>query len=172
MDLIQTYPSPLGEMLMASNGDGLSGLWFRGQKYFAAGLSPDAEEGSCPVFEQTVRWLDCYFCGRVPDFTPKLSLHTSPFRRSVYGILLTIPHGGTMTYGEIAAALARETGRPHMSAQAVGGAVGHNPVSLIIPCHRVIGADGSLTGYAGGLEKKIRLLELEGSRIIPHHRGR
>ena len=167
MDIIQTYASPLGEILMASDRDGLCGLWFRGQKYFAAGLSPDAKEGAGPVFEQTVRWLDLYFSGKAPDFTPKLSLHTGEFRRAVYGILLTIPYGKTMTYGEIAAVLAQKSGRPHMSAQAVGGAVGHNPVSLIIPCHRVIGADGSLTGYAGGLERKIRLLELEGSRIDP-----
>ena len=115
-----------------------------------------------PVFGKTKKWLDLYFAGRVPDFLPPLSLHSSPFRESVWKILLTIPYGHTMTYGEIASALAREKKISRMSAQAVGGAVGHNPISIIIPCHRVVGTNGSLTGYACGIDKKIALLKLEG----------
>ena len=114
-----------------------------------------------PVFEKTRRWLDAYFRGEKPDFTPPLSVETTPFRRAVWELLLTIPYGQTMTYGEIAAEIARRRGLSGMSAQAVGGAVGRNPISLIIPCHRVVGTGGSLTGYAGGIEKKVKLLELE-----------
>ena len=114
-----------------------------------------------PVFEETRRWLDAYFRGEKPDFTPPLSVETTPFRRAVWELLLTIPYGQTMTYGEIAAEIARRRGLSGMSAQAVGGAVGRNPISLIIPCHRVVGTGGSLTGYAGGIEKKVKLLELE-----------
>ena len=110
---------------------------------------------------QTIKWLDTYFTGKQPDFTPLINLNTTPFRKAVYDILLTIPYGQTMTYGEIAHFLAEQKGIQRMSAQAVGGAVGHNPISIIIPCHRVVGADGSLTGYAGGLDKKIELLKLE-----------
>ena len=109
-----------------------------------------------PIFKETRRWLDIYFAGKVPDFTPALSLRASDFRRQVWEILLSIPYGHTMTYGEIA----RQIGKPDAS-QAVGSSVGHNPISLIIPCHRVIGADGSLTGYAGGIERKRWLLGIE-----------
>ena len=113
------------------------------------------------MFSDTCRWLDLYFGGKEPDFTPAVSLRGTPFRTAVWQILQKIPYGKTMTYGQIAEKLARETGKP-VSARAVGGAVGHNPVSLIIPCHRVIGADGSLTGYAGGTERKAALLRMEG----------
>ena len=161
MNFIHHYLSPLGGMTAASDGRALTGLWFDGQKYFGAGLQSGAEEKICPVFEQTDRWLDLYFGGAEPGFTPVLAPKGSLFRKAVWDILLTIPRGQTMTYGEIAEILARQRGLSRMSAQAVGGAVGHNPVSLIIPCHRVVGSDGSLTGYAGGLGKKAFLLELE-----------
>lgn len=155
------YCSPLGGITLASNGTELTGLWFDGQKYFGDNLPESHEEKSLPVFEQTARWLDLYFSGKAPDFTPPLCMETTPFRRRVWEILLTIPFGQTMTYGEIADQIAKETGRSQMSAQAVGGAVGHNSISLIIPCHRVVGTNGSLTGYAGGIDKKIRLLTME-----------
>ena len=120
-------------------------------------------ERPLPVFDQARCWLDCYFSGREPDFTPPLHLKGTPFRMAVWKLLLDIPYGTTMTYSAIAQALARQSGRSRMSAQAVGGAVGHNPVSIIVPCHRVVGTQGSLTGYAGGMEKKISLLRLEGT---------
>ena len=161
MDFIHHYRSPLGGITIASDGNALTGLWFDGQKYFGSTLSAEYEERPLPVFDQTDSWLDLYFSGRDPGFTPPLCLRGTPFRRAVWEILLTIPFGHTVTYGEIAARLADRMGLPQMSARAVGGAVGHNPVSLIIPCHRVIGSDGSLTGYAGGPEKKLRLLEIE-----------
>ena len=155
------YPSPLGSITLASRGNALTGLWFDGQKYFGSTLPQHCREKSLPVFEQTVRWLDLYFSGKAPDFTPPLAMETTPFRRAVWEILLTIPYGKTMTYGQIADLIAARRGLPHISAQAVGGAVGHNAISLISPCHRVVGANGSLTGYAGGLEKKGWLLALE-----------
>ena len=161
MDYIHHYVSPLGGITAASDGDALTGLWFDGQKYFGAQLSPDYEERSLPVFDLTDRWLDIYFSGHEPGFTPPLQLRTTPFRRAVWNILLKIPYGQTMTSGEIAARIAKREGMSRQSARAVGGAVAHNAISLIIPCHRVVGADGSLTGYAGGIDRKIRLLELE-----------
>ena len=161
MEYIHHYNSPLGGLTAASDGQALTGLWFDGQKYFGQGLGPDQEEKMLPVFEQIDCWLEIYFSGKDPGFTPSLSIKTTPFRRAVWEILLTIPYGHTMTYGEIAAMIAEQQGLTRMSAQAVGGAVGHNAISLIIPCHRVVGANGSLTGYAGGLDKKMRLLEIE-----------
>ena len=163
MHYIYRYDSPVGSMTMASSGAALTGLWFDGQKYFAQILSEPYEEKLLPVFEDTIKWLDIYFSGEIPDFMPELSVQSTPFRKAVYDILLTIPYGQTMTYGEIAEILAQQTGKKKMSAQAVGGAVGHNPVSIIVPCHRVVGADGSLTGYAGGIDRKKFLLELEGN---------
>lgn len=153
--------SPLGAITLASDGENLTGLWFDGQKYFGAGLPEQPEQRKLAVFEQTVNWLDIYFSGKAPDFTPALSLRGTPFRRAVWEIMLTIPFGQTMTYGEIAGRLAAQMGIAKMSAHPVGGAVAHNPISLIIPCHRVVGSNGSLTGYAGGLEKKVRLLQME-----------
>ena len=155
------YQSPLGGMTMASNGNALTGLWFDGQKLFGSTLGKNHFSADLPIFHQTSRWLDIYFNGCEPDFIPPLQLDGSDFRKSVWEILLTIPYGKTMTYGEIAKQIARKKGVDHMSAQAIGGAVGHNPFSIIIPCHRVIGSDGSLTGYAGGLNRKKRLLDLE-----------
>ena len=165
MDYISHYNSPLGGITLASNGEALTGLWFDGQKFFGDTLQPQCREADLPVFQETHRWLNIYFSGRDPGFTPKLCLRGTPFRKAVWEILLTIPFGKTMTYGEIAARIAAENGLGRMSAQAVGGAVGHNPISLIIPCHRVLGAGGSLTGYAGGLDKKIRLLQMENIHI-------
>ena len=165
MDYVSHYDSPLGAMTMASDGTHLFGLWFEGQKFFASTLGKDCEErDDLPIFEETHRWLDLYFAGVVPDFTPALLLRGNDFRRRVWKILLSIRYGHTMTYGEIARIIARENGLKSMSAQAIGGAVSHNPISLIIPCHRVVGANGSLTGYAGGIERKLWLLEME--RII------
>lgn len=161
MQYISKYQSPIGGVTMASNGDCLTGLWFDGQKYFADTLSAAYEERVLPVFEQTKEWLDCYFSGKNPDFTPALCLKSTPFRLAVWEILKNIPYGEVVTYKDIAREIARQRGIKEMSAQAVGGAVGHNPISVIIPCHRVVGGNGSLTGYAGGITKKISLLTLE-----------
>ena len=161
MTFIQHYDSPLGGILLAADAVGLTGLWFDGQKYFARGLSSEREERELPVLLEAKRWLDIYFTGKEPDFLPPLHPVGSAFRRSVWEILLQIPYGKTMTYGEIACKLAEKQKLPRMSAQAVGGAVGHNEISIIIPCHRVVGTNGSLTGYAGGIDKKVKLLELE-----------
>lgn len=155
MTYTYNYSSPEGEILLAANDNGLTGLWFYGAKYFAADREDARTEKLTPVLRQTLRWLDTYFSGSEPDFMPPLELHGSDFRRRVWAELAKIPYGETVTYGEIAKKLGVK------SAQAVGGAVGHNPVSIIVPCHRVLGADGSLTGYAGGTDKKARLLELE-----------
>ncbi len=166
MQFIRHYPSPLGPVLLAADALGLTGLWFEGQKYFARGLDPEAEEKDLPVFTDTADWLDLYFSGKKPDLAPPLHLRGTPFQKEVWEILCTIPCGSTMTYGEIAARLAQTRGLPHMSAQAVGSAVGHNPISILVPCHRVVGANGSLTGYAGGIERKIALLQLEAGGFL------
>lgn len=161
MSIIQYYDSPLGTITLASDGNALTGLWFNGQKYYGSTLTESAVQSRCPVFDQAIHWLDIYFSGKAPDFTPPIAMNTTPFRKAVWEILLTVPFGQTITYGKIADKIAAQAGRPHMSAQAVGGAVGHNPISLIIPCHRVVGTNGSLTGYAGGLDRKRRLLTME-----------
>lgn len=155
------YNSPIGGITIASNGEALTGLWFDGQKYFGDTLPKEYREKNLPIFSESIRWLDIYFSGKNPDFTPALSFNASPFREAVWNILLTIPYGKTITYGEIAKKIAGEKGIETMSAQAVGGAVGHNPISIIVPCHRVVGTNGSLTGYAGGIGTKVKLLELE-----------
>lgn len=160
-----TYDSPIGKITLASNGDKLTGLWLDGQKYYADTQPETCEEKDLPIFTETKKWLDIYFSGKNPDFLPPLSMEgISPFRKRVWEIMLEIPFGKTSTYGKIAAQIAAETGKK-ASAQAVGGAVGHNSISIIIPCHRVIGSDGSLTGYAGGLDKKIALLKNENTSI-------
>lgn len=155
------YNSPLGGITMASEGTALIGLWFDGQKYFADSITGEYTEKSLPIFDETAKWLDIYFSDKEPDFTPPLMMKTTPFRKAVWEVMLTIPYGKTMTYGEIANKVAEKKGIAKMSAQAVGGAVGHNSISLIIPCHRVVGTNGSLTGYAGGIDKKVQLLKLE-----------
>ena len=161
MDFTFPYDSPLGRITMGSDGDALIGLWFDGQKFDAAGLGETRQEKHLPVFSETARWLDLYFSGKRPDFTPPLAPRGSEFRRAVWKLLLRIPYGETTTYGALAAELAKARGIERMSARAVGGAVGHNPVSLIVPCHRVVGKDGRLTGYAGGLDRKKFLLDIE-----------
>ncbi len=166
MEYTHHYASPLGGITLASDGAALTGLWFDGQKYFASALGREHEEKPLPVFEAADKWLDTYFSGRAPDFTPPLAVSGTPFRKAVWEILLTIPYGQTMSYGQIAEIIAARKGLKQMSAQAVGGAVGHNPISLMIPCHRVVGADGSLTGYAGGIRRKALLLNLEQADLI------
>ena len=156
------YDSPLGKILLAADEEGMTGVWFEAQKYFAAKLPPEHEEGTTPVLGDACRWLDVYFSGREPDFTPKLHLIGSDFRQAVWALLLQIPYGQTRTYGALAKQLAEKNGGKRVSAQAVGGAVGHNEISILVPCHRVVGTGGSLTGYAGGVDKKKALLELEG----------
>ena len=176
MQRTRRYGSPLGGILLAGDEIGLTGLWFDGQKHFAHGLDPDHREGDLPALEQAAMWLDAYFAGRAPDFTPPLRTIGTEFQREVWRLLLQIPYGETTTYGELARKVAARRGLKSMSAQAVGGAVRHNEISIIIPCHRVIGTNGSLTGYAGGIDKKMKLLELEGvdmSRyFIPIPKGR
>lgn len=149
---------------MASDGRHLTGLWLDQQKYFADTLPANAQPKSdVPVFDQTKAWLDRYFKGEKPEISElPLAPIGGEFRQAVWKILCDIPYGQVMTYGEIAKKIAQQQGRKSMSAQAVGGAVGHNPISLIIPCHRVIGTNGSLTGYAGGIDVKMTLLHLEG----------
>lgn len=161
MTFIQHYNSPLGGILLAADEIGLTGLWFNGQKYFARSLPAGYTEQNTLALSEAKRWLEVYFTGKKPDFMPPLHIVGSAFRRAVWEILLQIPYGKTTTYGEIARQLAKKQKLPRMSAQAVGGAVGHNEISIIIPCHRVVGTNGSLTGYAGGIDKKIKLLELE-----------
>ena len=161
MIFIQHYNSPLGEILLAADEVGIRGLWFNGQKYFGRNLPTERTEQNTPALSAAKRWLDIYLAGVNPDFLPPLHPVGSFFRREVWDILLQIPYGQTTTYGEIARQLAAKRGLPRMSAQAVGGAVGHNEISIIIPCHRVVGTSGSLTGYAGGIDKKVKLLELE-----------
>ena len=161
MDFIHKYESPFGAITLACSDDALTGLWFDGQKHFGSTLSAQPEERMTPVFEMAEKWLDIYFSGEDPGFTPPLELRGMPFQRKVWDILITIPFGETVTYGQIAHMLAESEGMAKMSARAVGSAVGRNPVLLIVPCHRVIGVDGSLTGYAAGTEIKKKLLEME-----------
>ena len=165
MDYTYHYTSPIGGITMASNGESLTGLWFDGQKYFASTLSQRHMEKQLPVFDRTCEWLDLYFSGKSPDFIPPVFMYVSNFRRDVYEILMTIPFGETMTYKEVADLIAKKHRIISMSAQAVGGAIAHNPISLVIPCHRVIGTNGKLTGYAGGLDKKEWLLNMEKRKI-------
>ena len=165
MDFWRHYESPLGGIILAGCGEGLTGLWFDDQKHRPEMPDTPYSEKSLPVFGQAERWLDIYFSGQAPDFTPPLCIRTTGFREAVWEILLAIPYGQTMTYGEIAERVAGQRGIPRTSARAVGGAVGHNAISLIIPCHRVVGAGGNLTGYAGGIQRKIQLLKLEKADI-------
>ena len=161
MKYVNYYQSPLGNILLAADETGLTGLWFEGQKYYAKGLNADVKEENLPVFEKTKHWLDIYFSGSKPDFTPPLHLVGTDFQEDVWEILLKIPYGHTTTYSGIAEKVAGKRGLKNMSAQAVGGAVGRNPISIIVPCHRVIASNGSMTGYAGGIDKKLYLLEIE-----------
>ncbi|MDR1147208.1 MAG: methylated-DNA--[protein]-cysteine S-methyltransferase [Spirochaetaceae bacterium] len=167
-----TYPSPVGLLTLASDGDNLAGLWLAGQKYHG-GTIPEAriektsektsEKSGIPVFTAVKRWLDRYFAGKKPAISElPLAPIGGAFRQDVWAILCEIPYGEVITYGGIAQKMAAKMNKESMSSQAVGGAVGHNPISIIIPCHRVVGSNGSLTGYAGGISTKVTLLELEG----------
>lgn len=171
MQYISYYTSPLGKLLLAGSETALTGVWFVNQKYYAATLQEEHTEAETPVFKETRSWLDVYFQGRDPGTLPPLSLSGSEFQGEVWEILQSIPYGSVITYGEIAARIARRRGLPHMSAQAVGGAVGRNPISILVPCHRVVGANGSLTGYAGGIHVKEALLRLEGVDFSRCSRG-
>lgn len=165
MQYIAPYQSSLGPITLAADGQALIGVWFDGQKYDRSGLDKDCREEDLPVFRQTKRWLDLYFSGQAPDFMPPLRFTGTDFQKEVWAILAAIPYGETRTYGDIARQLAQRLGLTGMSARAVGGAVGHNRLSLLVPCHRVVGAGGRLTGYAGGVERKIALLKLEGGLV-------
>lgn len=171
-----SYASPLGAITLASDGENLVGLWLDGQKYFAETVEDAIEEKpNLPVFATAKKWLDAYFAGKKPAISElPLAPTGGEFRKAVWDILCEIPYGQYTTYGEIAKRMAARMGKKNMSSQAVGGAVGHNPISIIIPCHRVVGSNGSLTGYAGGINQKIKLLEHEGtdmSRLFTPSKG-
>ncbi len=155
------YHSPLGDILLAADEVGLTGLWFEGQEYFGLPLDKNREEKELPVIARAKEWLDIYFAGREPEFRVPLHLIGTAFQKEVWEILCAIPYGQTVSYGEVAGLLAARRGLKTMSAQAVGGAVAHNPISIIVPCHRVLGANGSLVGYAGGTERKATMLYME-----------
>ena len=167
MYYITTFKALIGTITLAcddnNDGNNLVGLWLKGQKYYGADILKNAQtKDDMPIFADTKKWLEEYFSGQKPDIK-RLPLNPvgSDFRKEVWNILCEIPYGQLTTYGKIAKNMAAKMNRPSMSGQAVGGAVGHNPISIIIPCHRVVGSNGSLTGYAGGIEAKIALLELE-----------
>ena len=155
------YQSPLDEITIVSNGSAITGLWFTRQKHFDAKLGENTANSDLPIFAKAIRWLDAYFAGKNPGEIPPIQLDGTPFQLEVWRILQTIPYGERTTYGEIAKNIAKKRGIAKMSARAVGGAVGRNPISIFVPCHRVVGSNGKLTGYAGGIEKKIKLLKLE-----------
>ncbi|QOV19531.1 methylated-DNA--[protein]-cysteine S-methyltransferase [Blautia liquoris] len=163
-----TYQSPIGLLTLASDGNNLIGLWIEGQKYFCKNMPETMmKKDDLPVFGMVKNWLDRYFAGKQPGISQlPLSPRGSDFRKDVWKILCEIPYGEVTTYGEIAAKIAAIMNKESMSSRAVGGAVGHNPISIIIPCHRVIGSDGSLTGYAGGVDVKVKLLKLEGADVV------
>lgn len=165
MQYITHYHSPLGDLLVAADEIGLIGIWFADQKYYARSLENGYMEKEIPLFNQVKQWLDLYFSGKNPSFTLPLHMIGTPFQKEVWHLLCTIPYGKTITYGQIAKHIAQKKGLNHMSAQAIGGAVGKNPISIIVPCHRVVGAKETLTGYAGGVKKKEQLLKLEGAKI-------
>ena len=165
METACRYESPLGPMLLAAEEDGLTGAWFVGQKYFAQTLGAQSAEGETPLLKEARRWLDGYFAGEIPGPIPPVRFVGTAFQKAVWALLCAIPYGQTTTYGALAKLLAKAWGKERFSAQAVGGTVGRNPISIFVPCHRVVGANGSLTGYAGGIEKKLALLRLEGADL-------
>ncbi len=165
MSYKKTYESQIGTIYMRSDGTNLTGLWFLDSKDAMKHVG-EYEEKDLPIFDETIKWLDIYFSGKEPDFTPKLKLENlTPFRKMVIDIMCKIPMGKVITYNDIAKEIAQTKGIKRMSAQAVGGAVGWNPICIIIPCHRVVGSNKSLTGYGGGIQNKVKLLELEGINI-------
>lgn len=158
------YNSPIGNITLASDGENLIGLWIEGQKYFQGSIKEELVlKDDLEIFRKTKHWLDRYFNKEKPNISELSILPMgTEFNKRVWKILCNIPYGETITYGEISQKIAKEMNLESMSAQAVGNAVGHNPISIIIPCHRVVGKGGNLTGYAGGIDKKVKLLELEG----------
>jgi methylated-DNA-[protein]-cysteine S-methyltransferase len=170
------YQSPIGLITLACDGENLAGLWIKGQKYFGDTI-PEimTENNNLPIFNSAKKWLDRYFASKKPAISElKLDPIGGEFRQGVWEILCEIPYGETISYGSIAKKMAEKMNKKSMSSQAVGGAVGHNPISIIIPCHRVVGSNGSLTGFSGGIKKKIKLLELEGvdlSRLFVPKKG-
>lgn len=174
MHYTSLYQSPVGEILLAADDVGVIGIWFAGEKYFAYCLDKENNiPRETPIIKELKRWLDIYFSGQRPDFTPPIHMIGTPFQIEVWNILCQIPYGKTTTYSNIAAQIARNRGIAHMSAQAVGTAVGKNNINLIVPCHRVVATNNSLAGYAGGIDKKIKFLQLEGAYndkyFIPKH---
>ncbi len=176
MNYSMTYSSPIGRILLSSDGENITGLWMEGQKYYLENVKEKlAEKPDLKVFQLARKWLDSYFSGERPSISEiPLAPQGGEFRKAIWKMLCEIPYGEYTTYGELAKKMAERVGKTKMSAQAVGGAVGHNPISIIIPCHRVVGTNGSLTGYSGGLGKKIKLLELEGvnmSKLFVPNKG-
>ncbi len=165
MQYTTLYQSPLGQMFLAADDIGLMGAWFCGQKYYAYDLAENYIENEPAALTAAKQWLDIYFAGKEPNFLPPIHMTGTPFQMMVWDILQKIPYGCVVTYGEIAKEAAQKKGLAHMSAQAVGNAVGHNKISILVPCHRVVGADGDLTGYAGGITKKQQLLAIEGIHL-------
>ncbi len=165
MIYLDCYLSPIGKIILASDGVNLTGLWFEGQKHFEFDLNGVKNENDIAVLVNTKKWLDIYFSGSNPDFSIPLLFEGTAFQKEVWEILCSISYGETITYGDISKQIARQRGFAQMSAQAVGNAVGKNKISIIVPCHRVIGADRSLVGYAGGLDRKTYLLRLENVKI-------
>lgn len=168
MQLTCHYASPLGDILIASDSEGVTGMRFEHDRSHAGSIEPGNRDGQSQILSDARRWLDEYFAGKAPSWNPPLHVMGTEFEKKVCAILLKIPYGRTRTYGDIAMELEAALGR-RMSAQAVGGAVGRNPVCIIIPCHRVVGADGNLTGYAGGLDRKVALLKLEKADMTLFH---
>jgi methylated-DNA-[protein]-cysteine S-methyltransferase len=165
VEYIHDVKTPVGILTLSSDGENITGLWIENQKYFAKTLGKNISKQNLPIFENVQKWLDIYFSGKEPDFMPPLMPEGSSFQLSIWKILRQIPYGRTVTYGEIAKRFEIENQDAHTSARAIGAAVGHNPISILIPCHRVIGKNGDLTGYAGGVGAKFKLLQLEGVKI-------
>ena len=161
------YDSPVGKLFIASDGENIIGLCIEGQKYYLDKIEKESIlKNDLEIFDKTRKWLDSYFKQEKPEISGlSLAPEGNTFRQYIWKLLCEIPYGETTTYGVLAQKVAKKLNKPAMSAQAVGNAVGHNPISIIIPCHRVVGKNGSLTGYAGGIEKKIKLLEIENVKM-------
>jgi len=166
------YHSPLGKLLLASDGEALTGLWFVGQRHFPRDLGDGRDGGKLPVLCAAVQWLDRYFSGEDPGSAPPVQLRGTAFQLAVWQALRQVPYGQTVTYAQLAERAGLAAAEPARYARAVGAAVGRNPISIILPCHRVVGAGGRMTGYAGGMERKIWLLELEGARLSGQNGGK
>lgn len=169
IEYIYKYNSQIGMLTVSSDGENITGLYIKNIRYSVNAKIIEAGSNDLPVFEKTREWFECYFSGREPDFMPPVKTKGTEFRQSVWKIISEIPYGEVITYGDIAKRIAMQLGKSKMSSQAVGGAVGSNPVSIIIPCHRVVGANGNLTGYSGGLDIKVRLMQLEGMDMNRFH---